>query len=83
MTRRAVPTTFELRAVRPAGTVVVPPRKENDSMPTLADNRTATRQWLELVSAGRIDELCQLVSTSWTLTHRGAVYPWHCDQWGT
>jgi len=51
-------------------------------MPTLADNREATRQWLELVSAGRIDELCQLVSTSWTLTHRGAVYPWHCDLMG-
>ena len=43
-------------------------------MPTLAENRNATRQWLELVSAGRIDELCQLVSTSWTLTDRGAVY---------
>jgi len=51
-------------------------------MPTLAENRNATRQWLELVSAGRIDELCQLVSTSWTLTHRGAVYPWHCDHMG-
>ncbi len=51
-------------------------------MPTLTDNRNATRQWLELVSAGRIDELCQLVSTSWTLTHRGTVYPWHCDHMG-
>ena len=51
-------------------------------MLTLTDNRDATRQWLELVSAGRIDELCLLVSTSWTLTHRGAVYPWHCDHMG-
>ena len=51
-------------------------------MLTLADNRDTTRQWLELVSAGRIDELCALVSTSWTLTYRGTVYPWHCDHMG-
>jgi SnoaL-like domain len=36
-------------------------------MSSLAENKTVARRWFALVSANRVDEICGITSTSWSM----------------